>query len=83
LLRFEAAADVGHEAVGDGAHLVLRIALRIPLQRLDVETFVKARIGDAPADAARITDKAKLPAFPRSDLAPSKSRSTNWKNADG
>ena len=55
---------VHHGAVGDGPHLVLRVSFGIALQGLDVETLVKASVGDAAADAAGIAHKAELAALP-------------------
>ena len=59
------AIRVNDVAGGDRAHLVERLALRIPAHRPDVHPFVKPGVDRLTRDWFRIAHKTVLPAFPR------------------
>src|SRR5262245_5824200 len=51
-------------AIGNGAHFVERLAVRIAVHRPNINSFVEAGVNDASSSAFRITDKAVLAALP-------------------
>src|SRR5215831_13719680 len=51
-------------AIGNGAHFVQRLAIRIAMHRLNINSFMEAGVNDASSSAFRITDKAVLAALP-------------------
>src|ERR1044071_1041140 len=55
-------------AIGNSAHFVERLAVRIAVHWPNINSFVKARVNDASSSAFWITDKAVLTAFPRRRL---------------
>src|SRR5436190_14768649 len=61
----------GHEvcvhdfAVRDGSHLIQRLAASIALQRANVDSFMKTRVGKALSRLHRIANESVLAALPR------------------
>ena len=51
-------------ASGNGAHFVQRLAIRIAVHRLNINSFMEAGVNDASPSAFRITDEAILAALP-------------------
>ena len=55
---------VNHFACRDGVNHVQRFAVRVSLERPNVDPFVKAGIEDGRTESSRIADESVLPAFP-------------------
>ena len=63
-------AQYGHSTHELFAHFVERISCGVTVQGPYVHALMKAGVGDAAADAARIPHEAKLPAFPGGGFLP-------------
>ena len=57
--------NVDHFSIGNGAHLVERLTVRIAVQGANVDSFMKTGINNATCGVGRIAHKTVLPAFPR------------------
>ena len=62
-------------AIGNGAHFVERLAIRIAVHTPNINSFMKPGVNDASPSACRITDNAVLAAFHQIRLSKLRDRS--------